>query len=223
VAWRKATDPRRSPGWESERFAVIDVETTGLDPREDRVVEIAVVEVDGAGRSLAEYSSLVRIEGCVGASAIHGLDAVALRAAPRFEELADELEMRLRARVAVGHRVAFDLAFLEAELQRAGRPLGNVARVCTIELADALGVAEGSHRLARACAAQGITVAGAHRALSDARATGLLLGRYLRLAESAGYQALDELLDVIASRASGLPDAGVAGPGSRGLSVRPMR
>jgi DNA polymerase-3 subunit epsilon len=173
---------------------VIDVETTGLDPREDRVVEIAVVEVDGGGRCLAEYCSLVRIDGCVGASAVHGLDAVALRRAPRFEELVDELEFRLAARVAVGHHVAFDLAFLAAEMARAGRAVENRPRVCTIELAAALGVQEGSHRLSRACAAQGIAVGGAHRALADARATALLLGRYLQLAQSAGYGALGELL-----------------------------
>jgi DNA polymerase III epsilon subunit-like protein len=200
MACRQGTDPGTAPGWQGQRFAVVDVETTGLNPQDDRIIEIAVVEVDGTGRLLKEYCSLVRIDGPVGASWIHGLDVPALSDAPRFAELIDELESGLEGRVAVGHGVAFDLAFLESELARTGRGLGHVPRhvprVCTMGLAAALGVTEGSHRLARACAAQGIAVAGAHRALADPRATALLLGRYLQFAESAGYQTLGELVEI---------------------------
>jgi DNA polymerase III epsilon subunit-like protein len=210
-------DSGTAPEWRRQRFAVVDVETTGLRPQDDRIIEIAVVEVDGTGRLLEEYCSLVRIDGPVGASWIHGLDALALSGAPRFEELVDALEARLGGRVAVGHGVAFDLAFLESELARTGRGLGNVPRVCTMQLAAALGVTEGSHRLTRACAAQGIAVAGAHRALADARATALLLRRYLQFAESAGHQTLGELVEIT------LAEAGRFGSPGQACPVRLMR
>jgi DNA polymerase III epsilon subunit-like protein len=41
-------------------YAVVDVETTGLDPDTDRIVEVAVVRCDAAGRIVSEWSSLVQ-------------------------------------------------------------------------------------------------------------------------------------------------------------------
>ena len=49
-------------------FAIIDLETTGLRPKSDRVVEIAIVRTDAWGRPMAELSTLVNPERAVGAT-----------------------------------------------------------------------------------------------------------------------------------------------------------
>ncbi len=93
-----------------------------------------------------------------------------------------------------GHNVSFDVGFLAAGLSGAGHGLARLPCLCTIDLARVLGLPEGAHRLTRACAAHGIPVERAHRALGDARATARLLARYLEIAEQQGYLTLAALL-----------------------------
>lgn len=176
-------------------YAVLDVETTGLDARRDEIVELAIVCISGTGAVQDEFSSLVSVSGPIGASWIHGIQARQLRAAPPISAVAEQVGECLAGRVLAGHNVSFDVEFLAAGLGGAGRGLAGLPRVCTIDLAQALGLPEGAHRLTRACAAQGIALERAHRALDDARATARLLARYLKIAEQQGYLTVEALLD----------------------------
>jgi len=104
------------------KIAVIDVETTGLYPGKDRVVEIAVVVVTPDGKRLGEFSTLVNPERDVGPTSVHGLTAQDVYSAPRFGELAGHLISVLDGTVAIaGHNVWFDQSFLKAEFERLGR------------------------------------------------------------------------------------------------------
>jgi DNA polymerase-3 subunit epsilon len=176
-------------------YAILDVETTGLDVRRDEVVELAIVCISGTGAVQDEFSSLVSVSGPVGASWIHGIDAGQLRGAPSLSAVAEEVRERLYGRVLAGHNISFDVEFLAAGLAGDGRELAGQPRLCTIDLAHALRLPEGAHRLARACAAHGIPLERAHRALGDARATARLLARYLEIAEQQGYLTVAALLD----------------------------
>jgi DNA polymerase III subunit epsilon len=77
------------------RFAVVDVETTGLYPSVDRVVEIGVVVTDRWGNVQLEYETLVNPERDVGPTSIHGLTAAMVLKAPRFAEIAGDLLTRI--------------------------------------------------------------------------------------------------------------------------------
>jgi len=56
-------------------FAVVDVETTGLFPARDRVVEVAVVHLDPDARVTGEFSTLIDPRRDVGPTRIHGISA----------------------------------------------------------------------------------------------------------------------------------------------------
>jgi DNA polymerase-3 subunit epsilon len=163
-------------------YAVLDVETTGLDHERHRVVECAVVTLDRHGRPMSEWCSLVALPGEdeVGASGIHGVTRSMLVGAPSFPELLPELVARLARRVVVGHVLAFDLAHLAAEFRRAGFELPDLTTsgVCTRELARRL-LFPGPRTLEGCCAATGVAHRGAHSALGDARATARLLRWFL--------------------------------------------
>jgi DNA polymerase III epsilon subunit-like protein len=116
-----------------------------------------------------------------GPTAVHGITADDLAAAPRFAEVAPVLAAQLDGAVVTAHNLAFDAGFLAAEWARTGTERPVAAGLCTLTLARALHPrrAEG-YSLAACSAAAGIAQPEAHRALADARVTADLLGSLLR-------------------------------------------
>jgi DNA polymerase III subunit epsilon len=107
------------------RQIVLDTETTGLDPYQGhRLVEIGCVEiVNGipSGQTFHRYLNPER-EMPEEAFAVHGLSADFLRDKPMFAEVAAELLAFIADAPLVAHNAIFDLGFLNAELDRVGRP-----------------------------------------------------------------------------------------------------
>ncbi|MBW4719413.1 exonuclease domain-containing protein [Saccharothrix obliqua] len=160
-------------------YAVVDVETTGFAAgRADRVVEVAVVELDAAGRRTGEWCTLLNPGRDLGPRHVHRISAADVWDAPTFAGVAGALARRLAGRVLVAHNLAFDARFLAAEFARLGVDVA-LDGLCTMLLAPRF--LPGAGRSLRACcAAAGIDLADAHSALHDARATGQLLAHYLR-------------------------------------------
>ena len=73
-------------------IAVIDVETTGLNPyRYDRVIELAALVMGLDGEIIREFATLLNPERDIGPTSIHGLTASDIISAPRFAEVAGTL------------------------------------------------------------------------------------------------------------------------------------
>jgi DNA polymerase-3 subunit epsilon len=154
----------------------VDLEMTGLRAADDRVIEVCVERVRG-GRVEAEVTSLVRPEGGVfGNAHIHGIDPAEVDRAPSFAALAPAVEAVLEGGIVVAHAAAWDVAFLEAELARAGRPRRFPHYLDTLALSRRA-FAFGSHRLSALCHELGIVRARAHRAADDVAALRAVFGR----------------------------------------------
>lgn len=161
--------------WDRRRYAALDVETTGLDPERDRVIEIGIVlfHFDGEGALVEEKSwgSLVNPGSPIPAAStsIHGITDFDVWTAPAFQELPPELEPLLEGRVMVAHNAPFDASFMLAEYRRANREWP--AR----EMADSLSLLRLSHphlisfNLGKAAFVLGIETGTSHRAVDDAR------------------------------------------------------
>lgn len=182
-------------------FAVIDLETTGLKPSQDRIVEIAVVRLNPNGVILDSWETLVNPRRDPGPTFAHGLTSEDLAAAPLFMTIADEITQRLDGAVVAAHNVNFDYNFLKYEYGRIGRYVPAWPCLCTVRMAQALRRVVHSKKLVDLCAQEGIAVAygplpeplpegiarqGGHSALGDAMATARLLAVYLRYAAAAG-------------------------------------
>lgn len=160
-------------------YAVVDVETTGLHPGwHHRIVEVAVVRLDGNGRFVDEWCTLVNPGRDLGPQHIHGVTAADARRAPRFAEIAGDLGERLAGRMIVGHNISFDLRFLAAEFGEHA-PLATETGLCTMHLSNHYLTTTG-RSLTACCRAAGVTLDNAHSALHDARATAELFGRLLQ-------------------------------------------
>jgi DNA polymerase-3 subunit epsilon len=120
------------------REIVIDTETTGLDPNDGhRIVEIACVELMHhvpTGRKFHCYLNPGR-DMPEDALAVHGLTAEFLARQPAFEAIADEFATFIADDRLVIHNAEFDLAFINAELARLGRPALACAFVDTLAVA----------------------------------------------------------------------------------------
>jgi len=149
-----------------DRFLVVDVETTGVY-NSDRVVEVAAVTLLMSGKIVDEWDTLVNPGRDVGPTHIHGVTASMVSAAPRFEEVAEALAVRVDGAVLVAHNLAFDSRMLSNEYARLGAVLDPGKGVCTL--------AQCGQRLEDACAMHGVELHHHHRALADARATARLL------------------------------------------------
>lgn len=107
------------------REIIFDVETTGLDPLTDRIVEIGCVELVNkypTGNTFHTYCNPGRTMPA-DAFAIHGLSTGFLSNKPRFADIAPDLMAFIGGdTMLVAHNAGFDVAFLNQELAYADRP-----------------------------------------------------------------------------------------------------
>ncbi|HET7034570.1 MAG TPA: exonuclease domain-containing protein [Thermomicrobiaceae bacterium] len=175
-------------------FVVLDLETTGLKPAQQRVVEVGLVcFADGA--QIESFGSLVNPERRLPSyiARLTRIDDSQLIGAPRFVQLADEILARLEGKLLVGFNLSFDIGFLNAELKRMGRPALINERLDLLPLAARLLPAGRRPGLDGVCRALGIEVRERHRALADAELTALAFGKLLALAREQGMGSLESL------------------------------
>lgn len=174
---RPRSAPPPGPPWdvplEEAPFAFVDLEMTGLDPAKDRVVEICVERVRG-GVVEQRLHTLVRPEGmlpadAVGNTHVHGIEAEALRGAPTFADLTDQVATLFDGAILVAHGASWDVSFLEAEMARAGAPMPLPFYVDTLNLSRRT-FALGKHSLEALREHFGLDRSRAHRADSDVTA-----------------------------------------------------
>jgi DNA polymerase-3 subunit epsilon len=126
------------------RRIVLDTETTGLELVDGhRIIELACLEIHdrrATGRHFHRYVNPDRkID--FGATEVHGLTDEDLADKPRFGDIADEFLDFVQGSELLIHNAEFDVAFLNHELERAGRP--RLETVCTV--ADTLSMARDMH------------------------------------------------------------------------------
>jgi DNA polymerase-3 subunit epsilon len=184
-------------------FAIIDVETTGVNPLLDRIIEIAVIRTDREG----EFSSLVNpvrrlppfITGLTGISDDDLVDA------PRFEEIAPEIADLLEGAVFVAHNARFDYGFVRNEFKRLGVSLA-VPTLCTVRLSRKLYPKQRKHSLESIIERHAIAVEQRHRALDDARAVKAFLAIAREERGDACYDAALAKLLKMPSLPAGIAD-----------------
>jgi DNA polymerase-3 subunit epsilon len=174
------------------REIVLDTETTGLDPYQGhRMVEIGCIELVNripSGQSFHRYFNPER-DMPAEAFAVHGLSEDFLRDKPFFGEIAEELLAFIGDAPLVAHNAMFDLGFLNAELERAGRPMVPRERLVDTLLLARRKHPGGPNRLDDLCARYGVDNSRRtkHGALLDAE---ILAEVYLELIDARQAQLI---------------------------------
>lgn len=211
-AYLQTDQPNERCPWREASYRVLDVETSGLNPRSDALLAIGVVAIE-RGRVILprHWYSLVRPpEGLLVTAdsiRIHGLMRDELAQAPLPEEVLPELLEQLAGHVLVVHVAAIDIAFLNQALQahysiKLRGPAIDTARLArTLHFNEryfSSGAAHAGSEPAvalRVLATQaGLPVYAQHNALNDAITTAqLFLAQATRL-ESQGVQTLRDMI-----------------------------
>ncbi len=186
---------------------VLDTETTGLEAAEGhRIIEVAGLELAGrrpTGRHFHRYVNPQRpID--IAATQVHGLTAEDLVDKPKFEDVADEFLEFVAGAELIIHNAPFDVAFLNAELVRIGRPA--LETLCTV--ADTLVMAKDLHpgkrnSLDALCERYGVD--NARRTLHGALLDAQLLAD-VWLAMTRGQETLDILMAQVDAPSMALAD-----------------
>ena len=202
-----ANAERRAPSAELSTlsYAVVDVETTGMNPATgDRVTEIAAVVVR-EGRIVDRFETLVNPERSIPSfiTALTHISWDMVKDAPRFADVADRFLGVLEGHVFVAHNAEFDWRFVRAEVQRAtGRKLAG-PRLCTVKMARRLLPHLPSRRLDALMYHYGVDNDARHRAGGDAAATAQILLRLLADARDRECRTWDDLQALLGARARG--------------------
>ena len=178
-------------------FSVLDVETTGLSAKNNRVIEIGIVKVKNL-KIADKYTTLIN-PGCdipYFITQFTGISNSDVAYSPGFYDTAEEIEEFIGNSIVSGHNLSFDEGFLSYEFIRNGfEPLSNLS-VCTLKLSRKIFPSLKSKSLGSVSEYLGIKNRDSHRALSDAEATAQILIKLLRkLSKENGIKTIQQLLE----------------------------
>jgi CBS domain-containing protein len=174
---------------------MIDIETTGLDPRSAWIVEAAAARLAGGRvREDAAFRRLVRPGEPIPptATAVHGIDDAAVADAPAFAEIWPELRAFMGENIVIGHALGFDLAVLKRECTRARIPWKRPRTLDTRLLAEVAEPDLADYSLESVAAWLRLEITDRHSALGDALACGRVFVALLPQLRERGIRTLAE-------------------------------
>jgi len=190
------TSSPASESLEHARFAVVDVETTGVRALHGgRILEVAVAILESGTIHLA-FEALLDPGTPIPlwVARLTGITDGMVAGRPRFGDVVAGLGRALDAAVFVAHNARFDWRFLGAEYALAGVPAPGGKPLCTVRLTRRL-VPELRHRgLDHVAAFFGFENPARHRAFGDALATAQVLRALIGRARERGVETLEDLV-----------------------------
>jgi DNA polymerase-3 subunit epsilon len=180
-----------------QEFAIIDLETSGLEPGNARIIEIAILLMNSKGEIQEEYATLVNPgNGQVGPTFIHHITEEAVLSAPTFAEIAGDILKRFENRIVVAHHAAFEDKFLASEFKRAGIKLPPIPALDTLWLTRQV-VELPNYKMQTVIQNYGIEENDLHTALGDVRALAKILPTLLSAAPTILYPVMHSELPAI--------------------------
>jgi DNA polymerase III subunit epsilon len=162
-------------------YAIIDLETTGGQPLQDKITEIAIFIHDGE-KIVDQYNTLINPQRPIPffITQLTGITDEMVQEAPKFYEVAKDIVQLTEGKIFVAHNVRFDYSFLKKEFADLGYTYQRKT-LCTVRLSRTLLPGLASYSLGKLCKSINIDLKMRHRAIGDAEATAELFDRLLKL------------------------------------------
>lgn len=179
---------------EKQKFVCIDCETTGLDPQQDRIIEVAIMCFDFS-HVYNEWESLVDPECEIPdvSIAIHHITPDMVQGKPKIEQLLPQILELIGNHIIVGHGVGFDIEIIAAAADRHQIPckIRQNRVLDTLRMARLYGESP-VNSLEQLRKHFNIPLEGAHRAMSD-----VIVNKEVFKYLSKSYKTTDQLFDVL--------------------------
>lgn len=174
-------------------IVAFDLETTGLDPTHDKIIEIGAVKFDG-GEVLETYQTLINPQRLISPeiTQITSITNAMVRDAPMIEEVRDEFADFLGDAPLLGHNVQFDLSFLRSNGFKLLNP-----EIDSYDLASVLLPSASRYNLGSLVEILGVDgdELQAHRALDDARMTRRIFMHFAKIAHDLPVELIKEIVE----------------------------
>jgi DNA polymerase III subunit epsilon len=179
-----------------DKFAIIDIETTGGSYRYDKITEIAIIVYQN-GEIIDQFESLVNPTRSIPTeiTRITGITNEMVENAPQFYEIAKDIVQKTDGCIFVAHNVHFDYSFIREEFLQLGFSFIR-KKLCTVQLSRKYIKGLKSYSLGNLIKHFNIEVQNRHRAMDDTQAT-LQVFKYILNATKlvdAGIQPIHHLL-----------------------------
>ena len=174
---------------------VLDLETTGLDARNARIVQVGAVRICECDLDTGQvFDRLVNPGIAIPADtvAVHGITDAAVANAPRFGDVLPDLEAFIGNALIIGHTISYDLAVLQREFALANKPWRQPRALDTLLLARLAAPTLAHHSLDRLCEWLKVPVENRHSAIGDATTTARLFFALIPLLRERNIRTLAE-------------------------------
>ncbi|MDO4404237.1 MAG: 3'-5' exonuclease [Atopobiaceae bacterium] len=163
-------------------YVVVDLETTGLSPEKNEILEIAALKVVN-GQEIESYQRLVRpVNGLPDVvTKLTGLSADQVEQGVELSEAMESFLVFIGSCPLVMHNADFDMAFIDAALEQLDIDELDNECIDTLALARKRRPQEESYRLGDLVASLGVDKEGLHRAIHDCKATKVLFENLMAL------------------------------------------
>lgn len=151
------------------KFAFLDIETSGMSLRRDRIIEIGIIRVE-ENQIVDTFQTLINPELPISPfiEEMTGINRSSLTSAPLFSEVKDRILSLLEDCVLVAHNVRFDYGFLKREFSYCQHPF-SMKHCCTVKLSRLLYPQWQRHNLDAVINYFNLTCENRHRAFDDAK------------------------------------------------------
>ncbi len=158
----------------ANKYAIIDIETTGGSAKRDKITEVAIIISDGS-KVIDSYESLVNpgVSIPYNITRITGITNDMVKEAPRFYEIAKHIVEKTEGCIFVAHNVQFDYNFIKNHFASLGYTFSK-RRLCTVKMSRKAFPGLKSYSLGNLIKTFDIKTTDRHRAMEDARATTII-------------------------------------------------
>ncbi len=181
-----------------ETFVIFDLETTGLNPHKNEIIEVGAVKVK-AGEIIDKFQTFVNPEVSIPTeiTKLTGITDQDVADAPKIEQVLKQFKDFIAQSTIVAHNLSFDLGFIEDKLRRFNQAQLNNPALDTLNLARGLLPGLKSYKLNKLAKRFKVNLDNHHRAIDDAKATSKIFIKLLELLDKEEITKLNQINNLI--------------------------